>query len=90
MPVEVTPEADELVVHPARTRTTAGKKTDVFFTFISPVGSNYDSSGPQVAVNYACIEDSVVIKKILMHLEEKMLTRTALLLPACSADLQAP
>ena len=42
----------------------------------------------------ACIEDPVVIKKILTHLEEKAATRVALLLPAsraprspaCSAD----
>ena len=34
----------------------------------------------------ACIEDPVVIKKILMHLEEKALTRAALLLP----DSRAP
>ena len=34
----------------------------------------------------ACIEDPVVIKKILMHLEEKMPTRAALLLP----DSRAP
>jgi hypothetical protein len=29
----------------------------------------------------ACIEDAVVIKKILMHLEEKAPTQAALLLP---------
>jgi hypothetical protein len=34
----------------------------------------------------ACIEDPVVIKKILRHLEEKLLTRAALLLP----DSRAP
>jgi hypothetical protein len=37
----------------------------------------------------ACIEDSVVIKKILMHLEEKALTRAALLLPDSRAPPQS-
>ena len=37
----------------------------------------------------ACIEDPVVIKKILMHLEEKAPTRAALLLPDSRAPPQS-
>jgi hypothetical protein len=37
----------------------------------------------------ACIEDPVVIKKILMHLEEKSPTRAALLLPDSRAPPQS-
>jgi DNA-binding transcriptional LysR family regulator len=37
----------------------------------------------------ACIEDPVVIKKILVHLQEKSLTRAALLLPDSRAPPQS-
>ena len=37
----------------------------------------------------ACIEDPVVIQKILMHLEEKALTRAARLLPDSRAPPQS-
>jgi hypothetical protein len=37
----------------------------------------------------ACIEDPVIIKKILMHLEEKSPTRAALLLPDSRAPPQS-
>jgi hypothetical protein len=37
----------------------------------------------------ACIEDPVIIKKILMCLEEKALTRAALLLPDSRAPPQS-
>jgi hypothetical protein len=37
----------------------------------------------------ACIEDPVVIKKILTHLEEKLPARAALLLPDSRAPPQA-
>jgi len=37
----------------------------------------------------ACIEDPLIIKKILMHLEEKAPTRAALLLPDSHAPPQA-
>ena len=37
----------------------------------------------------ACIEDPVIIKKILMHLEEKSPTRAALLFPDSRAPPQS-
>jgi hypothetical protein len=37
----------------------------------------------------ACIEDAVVIKEILMHLEEKAPTQAALLLPDSRAPPQS-
>ena len=37
----------------------------------------------------ACIEDPVIIKKILMYLEEKLSTRAALLLPDSRAPPQS-
>ena len=37
----------------------------------------------------ACIEDPVVIKKILVHLEEKLPARAALLLPDSRAPPQS-